>query len=48
MGNMFTLKKCRNKLCNMAHLMPTEMDKGYPEQMVTMLSKGVETLITKT
>ena len=28
--NMFTLKQCRNKICKMEHLIPTEMDKAYP------------------
>ena len=28
--NMFALKKCRNKLFKMAHLLRTEMDKAYP------------------
>ena len=28
--NMFTLKHFRNKLCNMAHLLLTGMEKSYP------------------
>ena len=43
--NMFTLKQCRNKLCNMAHLLTTEMDKAYTEELVNMLSTGVATAI---
>ena len=45
--NMFTLKQCRNKLCNMAHLIPTEMEKLYPKQRVNMLSTGVAAAVTK-
>ena len=37
MCNMFILKQCRNKLCKMVHLLPTEMYKAYPEQLVKML-----------
>ena len=37
--NMFKLKQCRNKLYKMAHLLPTEKDKEYPEQLVNMLSR---------
>ena len=47
MCNMLTLKQCRNKLFNMAHLMTTEMDKGYSEQLVKMLSTGVGAVVTK-
>ena len=47
MCNMFTLKQCRNKLCKMAHLLPTEMDKAYTEQLVKMLSTGVAAEVTK-
>ena len=39
--NMFTLKQYRNKLCKILHLLPTEMDKAYPEQLVKILSTGV-------
>ena len=39
--NMFTSKQCSIKLCKMAHLLPTDMDKIYPEQLVKMLSTGV-------
>ena len=28
---MFTLKQCSNKLCKMAHLITTDMDKEYSE-----------------
>ena len=45
--NMFTLKKCRNKLCKMAHLLPTETDKAYPEQLVKMMITGVAAVVTK-
>ena len=38
---MFTLKQCRNKLCMMDNLIPTEMDKAYPEQLVNVMSMGV-------
>ena len=44
---IFTLKRCRNKLCNMVHLFPTETDKAYPEQLVKMLSTGVEAAVYK-
>ena len=46
MCNMFLLKQCRNKLCNMAHLLPMEMDKAYPEQLVKMLIMGVAVAVT--
>ena len=39
--NMFTLKQYRNKLCNMAHLLLTKIDKAYSEQLVKMLSTVV-------
>ena len=45
---MFMLKQCRNKICKMAHLLPTEMYKAYPEQLVKMLSTGVSAAVTKT
>ena len=45
--NMFMLKQCRNKLCKMALLLPTEMYKAYPEQLVKMLSTGVAAAATK-
>ena len=45
--NVFTLKQCRNKLCKMAHLLPTEIDMAYPEQLIKMLSTGVAAAITK-
>ena len=45
--NMFTFKQCRNKLCKMAHLLPTEMEKSYTEQLVKMLSMGVAKAVTK-
>ena len=44
---MFTLKQYRNKLCKMAHLLPTDMDQAYPEQLVKMLSMGVAAAVTK-
>ena len=45
--NMFTLEYCRNKMCKMAHLMQTEMYKGYPEKLVKIMSKGVAAVVTK-
>ena len=45
--NMFTLKQCRNKLCKMAHLLTTDIDKTYPEQLVKMLITGVSAAVTK-
>ena len=47
MFDMFTLKECSNKLCNMEHLMPTDMDKAYPEQLVKILITGVLASVTK-
>ena len=44
--NMFALKQFRNKLCEMAHLLPTDMDKAYPEQLVDMMSTGVVAKVT--
>ena len=41
------LKQCINKLCKMAHLLPTDMDKAYPEQLVKMLIMGVAAAVTK-
>ena len=29
--NIFTLKQCRNKICKMAKLLPTDTEKEYPE-----------------
>ena len=46
--NMFTLKQCRNKICNMAHLFSTDTDKTYPEQLVNILGTGVAAAVTKT
>ena len=46
--NMFKLKQCGNKLCKMAHWLPTEMDKAYLEQMVKMLSTSLVAVVTKT
>ena len=46
--NMFTLKQCRDKICKMAHLLLTDMDKAYPEQMVKMLITGVAAAVKKT
>ena len=45
--NMFSLKQCRNKLCKMVHLLPTDMYKSYPEQLVKILSTGVAAAVTK-
>ena len=45
--NMFMLKQCSNKLCKMAHLLPTDMDKAYPEQLVNMLRTGIVAAVTK-
>ena len=45
--NMFTLKHFRNKICNMEHLLPTKMDKAYPEQLVNIMSTGVAAVVTK-
>ena len=45
--SMFRLKQCRNKICKMAHLLLTETDKEYPEQLVDMLSTGVAAAVTK-
>ena len=45
--NMFTLKQCINKICKMAHLLLKDMDKEYPEQLVNMISTGVEAAVTK-
>ena len=46
--NMFTLKQCRNKLCKMTHLLPTDMEKAYPEQLANIMSMGVAAAVTKT
>ena len=48
MCNTFTLKQCRNKICKIAHLIPTDMDRAYPEQLVKMMSTGVAAAVTKT
>ena len=45
--NIFTMKQFRNKLCKMVHLLPTDMDKAYPEQLVEILSMRVTTAVTK-
>ena len=45
--NMFMLKQCRNKLRKMAHLLSTDTDKAYPEQLVKILSTGVAVAVTK-
>ena len=39
--NMLMLKQCMKKLCKMAQLLTTEMEKAYPEKIVNMLSTGV-------
>ena len=44
---MFTLKQYRNNLCTMAYLLPTDMDKSYPDQLVKILSIGVAAEVTK-
>ena len=45
--NMFTLKQFSNKLCKMAHLLPTEIKRAYPEQLVNMMSMGVAAAVKK-
>ena len=45
--NMFMLKQCRNKICKMAQLLPTGMEKAYPEKLVSIMSKGVAVGVTK-
>ena len=45
--NMLTLKQCSNKLCKMAHLLPTEIKRAYPEQLVNMMSMGVAAAVKK-
>ena len=45
--NMFTLKQCSNNICKMAHLLPTDMEKAYSEQLVNMPSTGVAAAVTK-
>ena len=45
--NIFTSKQCRNELCKMAHLMPTEMEKEILDSLVNMLSTGVAEAVTK-
>ena len=47
MCTMFTLKQCRNNLYKMEQLLPTDMDKAYPEQLINMLSMGVALAVTK-
>ena len=47
MCNIFILKQCRNKLCKMAHLLLTDMDKAYPEKLVNMLSTVLVVAVTK-
>ena len=44
---MFTMKHFRNALFKMSHLLPTEMYKAYPEQLVNILSRGVAVAVTK-
>ena len=46
--NMLTLKQCRSDLCKIVHLLTTDMEKLYPEQLVKMLSMGVPAAVTKT
>ena len=45
---MFTLKQCSNKLFNMVHLLPMEMEKAYLEQLVKITRTGVAVAVTKT
>ena len=45
--SMFKLKQCIDKLCKMAHLLTTDMEKAYPDQLVNMLSMGVAAAVTK-
>ena len=45
--NIFTLKQYRNKLCKMAHLLPTDMDQSYLEELVNMLIMRVASVVTK-
>ena len=45
--NMSTLEQCSNKLCKMEQLLPTEMEKSYPEQLEKILSTGVAAAVTK-
>ena len=47
MCNMFTLKKCRNKLCKMAHFLMTDMEKAYLDQIVKMLRTVVAATVKK-
>ena len=47
MCTMFMLKQFRDKLCKMANLLPTEMEKEYLEKLVKMLSTGVAEAVTK-
>ena len=46
--NIFTLKQLRNKICKMAHFLPTNMDKAYPWQLVKILITGVAAAVFKT
>ena len=45
--NMFTMKQYRIKLCKMAHLLPTDMEKVYPDELDKMMSTGVAAAVTK-
>ena len=45
--NMSTLEQCSNKLYKMEQLLPTEMEKSYPEQLEKILSTGVAAAVTK-
>ena len=45
--NMLKLKQCRNILCKIGNLLPTNMDKAYPEQLVKLLSTGVAVAVIK-
>ena len=45
--NMFTLRQCKNKLCKMEHLLTTQTENEYPEQLVNMINTGVAVAVTK-
>ena len=44
---MLILKQFRNNICKMEHLLPTDMDKAYPDQLVNMMSTGVAEAVKK-
>ena len=45
---MLTLKKCRNKICKMVHVLTKDTEKEYPEQLVKMMIMGVAAAVTET